>query len=72
MASGDDIKALEMEIDEKPKAIFCESIRKPAENVINIPLMSEIAHAYGMPVVVDNTVSAPYLCRLSENGADIV
>ena len=72
MASGDEIKALEMEIDEKTKAICCESIRKPAENVISIPLLSEIAHTYGMPVVADNRVPTPYLCRPFDQGADIV
>ena len=72
MASGDDIAALEMEIDEKTTATFCESIRKLAENVISIPLLSEITSPYDMPIVVDNRVPKPYLCRAFDHGADIV
>ena len=72
MASGDDIEALEAEIDDRTKAIFCESIGNPAGNVIDIPLLSEMAHRHGIPVIVDNTVPTPYLCRPFDHGADIV
>jgi len=72
MASGDDIPALEALIDENTKAIFCESIGNPAGNIIDLAAVSEMAHKHQIPVVVDNTVATPYLCRPFEHGADIV
>lgn len=72
MISGEDYDAFDMAIDEKTRAIFCESIGNPAGNVIDISRLAEIAHKHGVPVIVDNTVSTPYLCRPFELGADIV
>lgn len=72
MVSGDDYDAFDMAIDEKTRAVFCESIGNPAGNVIDISKLAEIAHKHGVPVIVDNTVSTPYLCRPFELGADIV
>ena len=72
MASGDDIAALEALIDDNTKAIFCESIGNPAGNVVDIKALSTMAHRHGLPVIVDNTVATPYLCRPFEQGADIV
>ena len=72
MASGDNIPALEALIDENTKAIFCESIGNPAGNIIDLAAVSEMAHRHQIPVVVDNTVATPYLCRPIEHGADIV
>ena len=72
MASGDDIDALEALIDENTKAVFCESIGNPAGNIVDIAALSAMAHRYGIPVIVDNTVATPYLCRPFEHGADIV
>jgi len=59
-------------IDDKTKAVFCESIGNPAGNVIDLERISELAHAKGVPVIVDNTVPTPYLCRPFEHGCDIV
>jgi O-acetylhomoserine/O-acetylserine sulfhydrylase-like pyridoxal-dependent enzyme len=59
-------------IDARTKAIFCESIGNPLGNVTDIARLAEIAHAHGMPLIVDNTVPSPYLCRPIEHGADIV
>jgi O-acetylhomoserine (thiol)-lyase len=59
-------------IDERTKMVFCESIGNPAGNVVDIGAMADIAHANGVPLVVDNTVPSPYLCRPFEHGADIV
>ncbi len=59
-------------IDAKTKAIFCESIGNPLANVVDIGALAEIAHAHGIPLIVDNTVPSPYLCRPIEHGADIV
>ena len=59
-------------IDDKTKAIYCESIGNPLGNVTDIKRLSEIAHKHGIPLIVDNTVPSPYLCRPIEFGADIV
>lgn len=59
-------------IDDKTKAVFCESIGNPAGNVADLGKIAEIAHAHGVPVIVDNTVATPYLCRPIEHGCDIV
>jgi O-acetylhomoserine (thiol)-lyase len=72
MISHDDFGGFEAVIDDKTKAIFCESIGNPAGNVVDIARLSEIAHKKGIPVIVDNTVATPYLCRPFELGADIV
>jgi O-acetylhomoserine (thiol)-lyase len=72
MASGDDIAALEALIDDNTKAVFCESIGNPAGNVVDIEELSNMAHKYGVPVIVDNTVATPVYCRPFEQGADII
>jgi O-acetylhomoserine (thiol)-lyase len=59
-------------IDKKTKAIYCESIGNPLGNVTDIERLAEIAHAHDIPLIVDNTVPSPYLCRPIEWGADIV
>ncbi len=58
--------------DDKTKAVFCESIGNPAGNVADLGKISELAHSIGIPVIVDNTVPTPYLCRPFEHGCDIV
>ncbi len=72
MVSHDDYQGFEDAIDAKTKAIFCESIGNPAGNIVDIKKLAEIAHRHGIPVIVDNTVATPYLCRPFELGADIV
>ena len=52
--------------------VFAESIGNPLGNIIDIQAVSDIAHEYGVPVVIDNTVATPALCRPFEFGADIV
>ncbi|MEZ7912844.1 MAG: aminotransferase class I/II-fold pyridoxal phosphate-dependent enzyme [Propionivibrio sp.] len=59
-------------IDEKTKAVFCESVGNPLGNVTDFEKLAEIAHQHGVPLIVDNTVPSPYLCRPFEHGADIV
>ncbi|HJV86423.1 MAG TPA: aminotransferase class I/II-fold pyridoxal phosphate-dependent enzyme [Noviherbaspirillum sp.] len=59
-------------IDSRTKAIFCESIGNPLGNVTDFAKLADIAHAHGIPLIVDNTVPSPYLCRPFEYGADIV
>jgi O-acetylhomoserine (thiol)-lyase len=72
MASHDNFEALEALIDAKTRAIFCESIGNPAGNIVDISKLAAIAHRHGIPVIVDNTVATPYLCRPFDLGADIV
>ncbi len=59
-------------IDARTKAVFCESIGNPLGNVTDIAALAAAAHAAGVPLIVDNTVPSPYLCRPIEHGADIV
>ncbi len=59
-------------IDGRTKAVYCESLGNPAGNILDIEKVAEIAHAHGIPLIVDNTVPSPYLCRPIEWGADIV
>ncbi|HHX34961.1 MAG TPA: bifunctional O-acetylhomoserine aminocarboxypropyltransferase/cysteine synthase [Gammaproteobacteria bacterium] len=66
------LAALEALIDSKTKAVFCESIGNPAGNVVDIQALADIAHRHGVPLIVDNTVPSPALCRPIEHGADIV
>ncbi|MBW9275121.1 MAG: aminotransferase class I/II-fold pyridoxal phosphate-dependent enzyme, partial [Candidatus Thiodiazotropha sp. (ex. Lucinisca nassula)] len=72
MASFDDYEKLEQLIDDKTRALFCESIGNPAGNVVDLDRLAEIAHRYGVPLIVDNTVATPYLCRAFDHGADII
>lgn len=71
-ADARDIDGMAALIDDRTKAVFCESIGNPAGNVVDIGAMAEMAHAHGVPLIVDNTVPSPYLCRPFEHGADIV
>ncbi|MCG2578129.1 bifunctional O-acetylhomoserine aminocarboxypropyltransferase/cysteine synthase [Dechloromonas sp. XY25] len=59
-------------IDARTKAIYCESVGNPLGNITDIEKLAEIAHRHGVPLIVDNTVPSPYLCRPIEHGADIV
>ncbi len=65
-------ESFEKLIDAKTKAIYCESIGNPLGNITDIAKLAEIAHRHGIPLIVDNTVPSPYLCRPIEHGADIV
>ncbi|MFD2110601.1 bifunctional O-acetylhomoserine aminocarboxypropyltransferase/cysteine synthase [Thiorhodococcus fuscus] len=71
-AAPNDIAGMESQIDANTKAVFCESIGNPAGNVADIQAIADMAHAHGVPLIVDNTVPSPYLCRPFEHGADIV
>ncbi|MBK7252069.1 MAG: aminotransferase class V-fold PLP-dependent enzyme [Gammaproteobacteria bacterium] len=64
--------AFEKLIDARTKAVFCESIGNPLGNVTDFGALAGIAHRHGVPLIVDNTVPTPYLCRPFDFGADIV
>ena len=72
MVDGADFKAIDEAIDEKTKALYCESIGNPLGNIIDLKELADIAHKHGIPLVVDNTVPTPYLCKPIDFGADIV
>lgn len=59
-------------IDEKTKAVYCESIGNPAGNIADLAGLADVAHAQGVPLIVDNTVASPVLCKPISFGADIV
>jgi O-acetylhomoserine (thiol)-lyase len=59
-------------IDAKTKAVFVESLGNPQGNVTDLEKIAAVAHAHGVPLIVDNTVPTPYLCRPFNYGADIV
>lgn len=71
-AKSDDYDKVASLIDENTRALFCESIGNPAGNVVDIQRWAQIAHAAGVPLIVDNTVATPILCRAFDHGADIV
>ncbi|KHT49538.1 O-acetylhomoserine aminocarboxypropyltransferase/cysteine synthase family protein [Vibrio sinaloensis] len=71
-AKDDKPESLAELIDENTKAVYCESIGNPAGNIIDLERVAELAHAQGVPVIVDNTVATPALCKPIEFGADIV
>ncbi|MDO4905910.1 MAG: O-acetylhomoserine aminocarboxypropyltransferase/cysteine synthase [Lautropia sp.] len=72
MVGYDDYDALEAAIDGNTRALFCESIGNPAGNVVDLARWAEVAERHGVPLIVDNTVATPYLCRPIEHGAHIV
>ena len=72
MVDGADFKAIDAAIDEKTKALYCESIGNPLGNIIDLKELADIAHKHGIPLIVDNTVPTPYLCRPIDFGADVV
>lgn len=71
-AAPNDIDGMAALIDARTKAVFCESIGNPAGNVADLQAIADMAHGHGVPVIVDNTVPTPYLCRPFEHGCDIV
>ena len=71
-ADIDDLKTFEKAVGPKTKAIFCESIANPGGKVTDLAGLARIARKAGVPLIVDNTLATPYLCRPFEHGADIV
>jgi len=71
-AESDQPDAIARLIDENTKAVFCESVGNPAGNICDIGALAEVAHAHGVPLIVDNTVATPILLKPIAHGADIV
>jgi O-acetylhomoserine (thiol)-lyase len=68
----DNLDELKAAIDSRTKAVFCETIGNPAGHVPDLAGIAAVAHAAGVPLVVDSTVATPALCRPIEHGADVV
>ncbi len=71
-AQGDSAEALESCIDENTRAVFCETVGNPAGNICDIEAIARMAHAHGVPLIVDNTVATPVLLKPAAYGADII
>ena len=71
-AESDAPAAIEALIDDKTRAVFCESVGNPAGNICDIEALAAVAHQHGVPLIVDNTVATPILLRPIEYGADVV
>ena len=67
-----DPASFEKLIDANTRALYCESVGNPLGNVTDFAALADIAHRHGIPLIVDNTVPTPYLCRPFDHGADIV
>ena len=71
-AESDQADAVEKLIDDKTRAVFCESVGNPAGNICDIEVLAGVAHKHGIPLIVDNTVATPILLRPFDYGADVV
>jgi O-acetylhomoserine (thiol)-lyase len=72
LVESTDLKALEEAINDRTRMVFLETIGNPKMDVPDLGRAAEIAHRYGIPLLVDNTVATPYLCEPIEHGADVV
>ena len=68
----DDPENFRRAIDDKTKAVFIESLANPGGVVVDITAVAKVAHNAGIPLIVDNTMATPYLCKPFEHGADII
>ena len=67
-----DLSAVAAAMQANTRAVFAESLGNPSLQVLDIAGVAEVAHAHGVPLMVDNTVASPYLCNPIEWGADVV
>ena len=70
--ADDSAGSIEALIDDGTRAVYCESVGNPAGNICDVEALARVAHAHGVPLIVDNTVATPILLRPIEYGADIV
>lgn len=71
-AKDDRPEAVAALIDEETRLVYCETIGNPAGNLVDLSALAEVAHAAGVPLVVDNTIATPLLLKPAEHGADVV
>ncbi len=72
LVESTDTDALENAINSKTRFIYLETIGNPGMNIPDLARVSDMAHRHGLPLVVDNTLATPFLCRPLELGADVV
>ncbi len=72
MVESTDMAALEAAINDKTRFVYLETIGNPKMDVPDLAEAAQIAHSHGLPLLVDNTLATPYLCRPIELGADVV
>ena len=72
LIDSNDPKNFEAAIDDRTRALFCETVSNPALDITDLDAVGAIARAHGIPVIVDSTFSTPYLTRPLNHGADIV
>jgi len=72
MVESTDLEALAAAINDKTRFIYLETIGNPKMDVPDLEKVAHLAHAHGLPLIVDNTLASPYLCRPIELGADLV
>jgi O-acetylhomoserine (thiol)-lyase len=71
-APDDSAESIGAVIDDRTKAVFCETVGNPAGNVIDLAAVATVAHDRGVPVIADNTVATPLLLKPIHHGADVV
>jgi O-acetylhomoserine (thiol)-lyase len=71
-SADDQPESIAARIDERTKAVFCETVGNPAGNIIDLAAVAEVAHARGVPIIADNTVATPFLLKPLSHGADVV
>lgn len=71
-ADPQDPEAIERAIQPNTKLLYAETLGNPNSDIVDLELLSDIAHRHGIPLIVDNTFATPYLLRPIEHGADIV
>lgn len=71
-ADATDPASFKRAITQRTRALFCESIANPGGIIVDLPAIAAVAKEAGVPLIVDNTLATPYLCRPKEFGADIV
>ena len=71
-SADDRPESISARIDERTKAVFCETVGNPAGNVIDLAAVAAVAHARGVPIIADNTVATPFLMKPFAHGADVV
>lgn len=72
MVDAENFEEIDNAFDQNTKALFCETIGNPLGNVVDLEALAKIAHKHGVPLIVDNTVATPYLCKPFDFGADVV
>ena len=71
-ADATDPASFEAQIDDRTRAVFIESLANPGGTFVDIAAIADVAHRHGLPLIVDNTLASPYLCKPIDHGADIV